>query len=376
MPQMKKVILIRSNQIQSDSRVEKYISFFENNGIHYEIIAWDRNDTGIELQNVRYYRRKVGYVVGGLKAAFNRLFWFKFVIGELRKIEKNDTIIHACDLDCAFPAVLYKIFFNKKVFILFDVFDWMSADIQANSNGIVRKSILWMEAKCLKWCNKLIVCEEERKSQIPEYEKYDISVLPNIPMIAEEETILQKKEEYTFNNDKITLSYVGWFGLGRFLDELLKLVEDGYFNLLIAGYGNKELEEKCSKLQSKGLIKYYGRVDYRTGLNIQYNADMVYAMYCKVTNNHIYAAPNKYYEAMFLGKPLLTTSGIIIGDKVTKLQTGYAVEENINDFINFINSLDRIDMKNRGVNARKLWEQEYVNYTRRFLENEYSKLLD
>ena len=195
-------------------------------------------------------------------------------------------------------------------------------------------------------------------------------------MIEDEQSILQKKDEYKFDNDKITLSYVGWFGLGRFLDELLMLVEDGYFNLLIAGYGNKELEEKCSILQSKGLIKYYGRVDYRTGLNIQYNADMVYAMYCKVTNNHIYAAPNKYYEAMFLGKPLLTTNGIIIGDKVTKLQTGYAVEETIKDFINLINMLDKADMKRRGENARMLWKNEYKNYTRRFLENEYLKLLD
>lgn len=373
---MKKVILLRSNQIQSDSRVEKYISFFESNGILYEIIAWDRNDTGIEMKNVHYYRRKVGYVVGGLKAAFNRLFWFWYVVRELRKYKEHNLFIHACDLDTAFPAVLYKKYFNRKAYILFDVFDWMSADIQASSNGIVRKSILWMEAKCLKWCDKLIVCEEERKTQIPNYAKYDISVLPNIPMIAHEETILQENDEYKFNNDKITLSYVGWFGLGRFLDELLKLVEDGYFNLLIAGYGNKELEGKCSKLQNKGLIKYFGRVDYRTGLSIQYNADMVYAMYCKVTNNHIYAAPNKYYEAMFLGKPLLTTSGIIIGDKVTKLQTGYVVEENINDFISLIKSLNKDDMKRRGENARKLWENEYENYTRRFLEDEYSKFLD
>ena len=373
---MKNIVFIRSNQIHSDSRVEKYLIYYDENDLDYNVIGWDRNDTNAQRKNTIYYRRKVGYVVGGLKAAFNRLFWFWFVVKTLKRLNHKPEFIHACDLDCAFPAVLYKILFNRKVFILFDVFDWMSADIQASSNGIVRKSILWMEAKCLKWCNKLIVCEEERKAQIPDHEKYDISVLPNIPMIADEETILQKKDEYMFSNDKITLSYVGWFGLGRFLDELLRLVEEGYFNLLIAGYGNKKLEEKCTKLHSQGLIKYYGRVDYRTGLNIQYNADMVYAMYCKVTNNHIYAAPNKYYEAMFLGKPLLTTSGIIIGDKVTKLQTGYAVEENVNDFISLIKSLDKADMKRRGENARKLWVNEYKNYTRRFLENEYSKLLD
>ena len=146
---MKKVVLVRSNQIQSDSRVEKYISFFESHGFPYEIIAWDRNNTGIEMKNVHFYRRKVGYVVGGLKAAFNRLFWFHYVVHELRKIKEKNLFIHACDLDTAFPAALYKIIFNKNAFILFDVFDWMSADIQASSNGFVRNSILWMERKCL-----------------------------------------------------------------------------------------------------------------------------------------------------------------------------------------------------------------------------------
>lgn len=62
---MRKVILVRSNQIQSDSRVEKYINFFESTGIHYEILAWDRIASGIEMKHAHYYRKKVGYVVGG-----------------------------------------------------------------------------------------------------------------------------------------------------------------------------------------------------------------------------------------------------------------------------------------------------------------------
>ena len=372
---MKKIAFIRSNQIHSDSRAEKYLAFYDDNGLDYTIIGWDRNDINVERKNTIYYRRKVGYVVGGLKAAFNRLFWFRFVVGTLRHLKSKPEFIHACDLDCAFPAVLYKMFFNRKVYILFDVFDWMSAGIQVNRNRLVGKSILWMERVCLKWCDKLLICEEERKSQIPNYEKYNISILPNIPMIEHDEIILRENNEYKFENDKITLSYVGWFGYGRFLDELLDLAQDGYFNLLIAGYGNKEFEERCTSLHNQGLIRYYGRVDYVMGLNIQYNADMVYAMYCKVINNHIYAAPNKYYEAMFLGKPLLTTKGIIIGDKVTKMQTGFTVEENKDDIITLIKSLDREDMRRKGEVARALWGKEYVNFTSNFLKTEYARLI-
>lgn len=372
---MKNIVFIRSNQIHSDSRAEKYLTFYDDNNIDYTIIGWDRSGINAERKNTIYYRRKVGYVVGGLKAAFNRLFWFYFVFMTLRRMNNKPQFIHACDLDCAFPAVLYKLLCNKHVYILFDVFDWMSADMQANSNLFIRKSILWMERLCLKHCNKLIVCENERCAQIPCYEKYDISILPNIPMIQNENLILKKNTELKFDNDKITLSYVGWFGHGRFLDEMLDLAEKGVFNLLIAGYGNQDLMDKCNRLNGNGSVRYFGRVDYMTGLNIQYNADMIYAMYCKVSNNHIFAAPNKYYEAMFLGKPLLTTTGIIIGDKVLKAGTGITIEETKDNFENVITHLDVKEMAEMGIRSRKLWDDIYRGYTANFLKTEYQSMI-
>ena len=373
---MKNITFIRSNQIHSDSRAEKYLIFYDDNNIDYTIIGWDRNNTNAQRKNTIYYRRKVGYVVGGLKAAFNRLFWFCFVVKMLCKFKKKPEFIHACDLDCAFPAVLYKLFCNKNVYILFDIFDWMSADMSEDANPFIRKSILWMESFCLKHCNKLVVCEEERRSQIPNHDKYDIDILPNIPMVQKEETILVKTDKYLFHNNKVTLSYVGWFGHGRFLNEMLDLAEEGIFNLLIAGYGNQELVDRCNALNDRGIIRYYGRVDYSTGLNIQYNADVVYAMYCKVCNNHIFAAPNKYYEAMFLGKPLLTTKGIIIGNKVEKLEIGFTIDESKEALQNLIENIDLEELRDKGMTSRKLWNNQYKNYTSDFLNVQYRMLIE
>lgn len=369
---MKKLILVRSNQIQSDSRVEKYIKFFDTEGIPYEIIAWDRNATGIELKNVHYYRRKVGYVVGGMKAAFNRLFWFRHVISELRKYDKDSLFIHACDLDTAYPVALYKKFFNRKAYMLFDVFDWMSDDMAGT--GMMRKAIVAMESTSLKYSDKLIICEEERRAQIPHWEKYNIEVLPNIPMA--EIANSNEKDEVRFPNDKLTFSYVGYLGHARFLDELLTLAEEGYVNLLIAGYGDKLLEERCKKLnEQKDNIKYYGRVPYSKGLSIMSKSDLIYAMYCNVVRNHYYAAPNKFYEPMMLGKPLLTTKGIIIGDKVDKMGFGYTIEEDYGKLVSLTLSLTKEDLEQKGKIAHDLWMNKYSTYTRDFLENKYLPLL-
>lgn len=56
-----------------------------------------------------------------------------FIIRMLRKIEDVDLVLHGCDLDSAFPAIVYKCFFNKKTKVIFDVFDWFSATLYNQS---------------------------------------------------------------------------------------------------------------------------------------------------------------------------------------------------------------------------------------------------
>lgn len=373
---MKKITFIRSNQINSDSRAEKYLHYFDDNNIDYTIIGWDRNGISVQRKNTIYYRRKVGFAIGGLKAAINRLYWFRYVIKTLVGFKDKPEFIHACDLDCAFPAVLYKIFFNKNAFILFDVFDWMSHDVAAESHLLIKKVIELMEGFTLHHSDKLFICEEERKQQIPNSEKYSIDVLPNIPMVDNMEKICVAEDLYKFSNNLITLSYVGGLGGGRNIDELLELAKNKKINLLIAGYGNSDLESKCANLNEQDNVKYFGRVEYFDGLRIMYNSDVIYAMYCKRIKNHIFAAPNKYYESLMLGKPLITTAGIIVADKVNKYDTGYAIEEEYSDLVKLIDSIDINDARQKGERAKKIWDEYYSTYLVNFLNQNYSALLD
>lgn len=371
---MKKLVLIRSNQIQGDSRVEKYLRFFTSHDVDYEVLAWDRDNAGLEIDRVKYYKRKVGYAVGGLKAAMNRLYWFCYVIKMLRKYGRQEIVIHACDVDCAYPAALYKKFFNKRAYVIFDVFDWMSDDVASKSKGFISKMVTYMESISLRYSDKLIICEEERREQIPVWEKYDILVLPNIPTAD----IMSKtidEEECKFEDDKPVLSYVGGLGAARFLDELLTLAEEGHINLLIAGYGDKQKEDRCKKLNERKNVKYFGKVPYSIGLSIMSHSDLIYAMYCKIIRNHYFAAPNKFYEPMMLGKPLLTTKGIIIGEKVEKMGFGYTIEESYQELVDFVKSIKKDELKKKGDVAHQLWQEKYCNYTYDFLKNQYLPLL-
>lgn len=365
-----KIILFRSNNY-FDSRVNKYHNYFERAGINYTIVGWDRKEEGLKRDNYDFFRYRAGEAVGGIKAIRNHFKWIRFVYRYLKK--HNDvTTIHACDLNSAFPAAVFKTFHKRNVKLIFDACDWFSANF--SSNILLYFLFGWMERFCCRWADELIICEPERKEQIQFKLNKEPLVLRNIPEI-DSALITEVHEKYIFENNWPTLAYMGGFANGRFLIELLQLVETEPFNLLIAGYGDKRIVERCNELSQRENVRYFGRVNMVDGLNMENAADVIYAMYCKVNPNHIYAAPNKYYEAMLLGKPLITTKGTLPGKKVESNGTGWSVEEDIDEMRNLLNNITKKDIEERGKRALSLWNERYKDDLNCFFENIYCKII-
>lgn len=369
------IVLIRSNDIVSDPRAMKYVNFYQAESIPYRLIGWDRDGSLKLASQAYYYRNRVGYNIGGFKAALNRLKWFIFVIKTLRKHHKKGSItIHACDLDSVFPAVVYKKFFNNSIKIIFDIFDWYSATLY-NQHPIILHSFKYMERIVIQSVDQIILCEPERKEQIPySIDEEKISILPNIPNFSDR-FFLFTDHQYKFDNSLITFAYVGGLVNERCIDEIIELARTGHINLLIAGYGDEKYKKKLLNLSTCPNIKYFGKVAYKTGLNIMYNADIIYAMYETSNPNHIYAAPNKYYEAMFLGKPIFTTKGTIVERKVNQNNIGYVSHESIQAISNTIDLITHESITLLGNNALRLWNAKYHLYTKKYLDTTYRNMI-
>ncbi len=364
------VILIRCNDILTDPRAMKYVKYLQENDIEHIFIGWDRDGVNPVLPNSVMWEKKAGYNVGGFKAVKNRIGWMWFVYRQLCKFKPKNVIIHGCDVDSAFPAACYK-FFHKRNKLIFDVFDWFSATLYDQKSYILA-AFKFMEKFTVKQSERVILCEQERINQIQfKVPHAKLSILPNIPYF-ENDSFLKEDLSKRFDNELITFSYVGGFSADRCLFEIISLAEKGMINLSIAGYGNKELEERLRKdVQTHQNIRYYGKVKYEDGLNISFNSDIMYAMYQTINPNNIYAAPNKYYEAMFLGKPLFTTKGTIVERKVLERRMGYVAGETEDDIAMVINSINIEEIENKGNNAKTCWEKSYKNYTSNYMNKEY-----
>lgn len=365
-----KIILFRSNNI-FDSRVNKYHNYYERAGIDYTIVGWDRAGKGWEKENYDFFQYQAGEDVGGIKAIRNHFKWMLFVYRYLKK-HKDVTTIHACDLNSAFPAAVFKAFHKRSVTLIFDACDWFSANFA--SKKFLCFCFGLMEKFAYNKANEFIICEPEREEQVQFKLRKKPLVMPNIPEI-DSSVITSAQDKYKFDNANPSLAYLGGFSDNRFLLEIITLAETEPFNLLVAGYGNKDVLEKLESVKDLQNVRYFGRVPMEEGLNMENAADIIYAMYCKTNPNNIYAAPNKFYEALLLGKPLITTKGTIVEKKVVENNIGWAVEEDIEELRTLVNNLNKEEIKVKGKNALELWNDKFKGYLTDFFDNTYAKII-
>lgn len=356
------IALLRSTDGNPDSRFEKYVNFLKSESIHYITICWDRSDTKTATSNNLYYKKSSKY---GLR--FRNIFglvgfnWFIF--RSLIKHRKDYKTIHAADFDTVLPAMLMKLLYGKKV--IYDIYDWY-IDSRSINNPVIKWFFILLERINVKKSDAVIICEEGREAQIM-FEPKRLWILPNIPLLN------ISTEKYS-PKEKLTISYVGILGEGRGLHNLIKLAQHHpQINFVIGGFGPLEDDFKeASKLPN---VDFRGRVSYDDALKIMASCDLIYAMYERVNPNHILAAPNKYYEGLALRRPIITTIGTLVGDKVEKYNTGYCIDEQYDSLAKLISEIDRNEILSKSQSASELWGTKYRDYVDNFMRNTYLKFI-
>ncbi|MBD5312402.1 MAG: glycosyltransferase family 4 protein [Bacteroides sp.] len=356
------IILLRSTDGNPDSRFEKYVTFLANCKVDYFTICWDRFGIKTSTNNTLYYKCKSAYGLH-FKNLINLLGFNWFLIKKLIKYRSKYKVIHAADFDTIIPAILMKFIFRKKV--IYDIYDWY-IDSRRINNSILKWIIKKIEYINITYSDIVIICEEGRKEQII-YTPKKLWILPNIPYFNLP-TIDNKI------NKRLLISYIGILGSGRGLLNLLKLAkEHPEIDFVSAGFGELENEFKAAAKLSN--FNYYGRVSYSTALQIMSSSDIIYAMYERVNPNHLLAAPNKYYEGLALGKPIITTIGTLVGNKVEKFSTGYCIDEDYDSLNNLVINITSEDIAEKSKNSKELWYNTYKDYINRFFHKEYLKFI-
>ncbi|WP_102692128.1 glycosyltransferase family 4 protein [Rummeliibacillus pycnus] len=328
---MKKVsvVFLRSNPIDPDSRVEKEVNTLIKSGYDVKILAWDRdskykiNESYLNLKNgkAKIYRFGIPAKFGAGKKNLKAFLFFQYrILIWLYKHRDEYQIIHACDFDTAYTAYNCAKIFKKK--IIFDIFDYLYTQ-KNEKTSIFQKYIVYLQHKIINFADGTIICTEQRKEQIGSAKPKKLEVIHNTPLLNHKH--LSKLE---LNQHKIKIVYVGILQDLRFLIELADVIKEiPECELHIGGFGKYEKYFEQMSYQYNNII-YYGKLPYHKTLELENSCDIMTAIYDPSIGNHYYAAPNKFYESLALGKPIIMVKNTGMSELVVKHNIGEVIDYN------------------------------------------------
>jgi glycosyltransferase involved in cell wall biosynthesis len=317
-----RAVILRSNPVAPDPRVEKLAKTLVKNDWRVMTLAWDRTGQMGKFEEDpstgSLYRLRLKARFGsGIKNLPALLIWQVYLLFSLLSHHRRYDVIHACDFDTVLPALLVGKLMGKPV--VFDIFDLYADSVRATPKPIL-KIISQMETLAINRAAAVILADDSRKQQIAGSRPKKLIVVYNSPA----EDVPTPSEH--ISGEGFRLVYVGLLVRERGLAEVIEIVRrhpDWQFAL--AGFGGDE-EEILERARDCANIRWHGRVDYRTALGLTAAADAVFAIYDPAVPNHRYSSPNKVFEAMMLGKPLVVARGTNMDKLVEANECGLLVD--------------------------------------------------
>jgi len=355
----KNIILIRSRAI--DPNIQKVAKTLSNSGLVVTLLVWDRDGCFFEDKYKKYTTVRFK-----LKAPYDKIsvllflpIWWLFEFFYL--LFNRFDVIHVSDLDTFYPAIIIKIL--KKNILYYTIYDFYSQNatriVKLNKITLLLNTLIEkLEKLGLRFIDHLFLVDESRKMQIKGalYKKY--SIIYNSPKDS-----IKSLVKINFDSNKTVLFYGGILDYSRGIVFALKAITNIPNTIfVIAGIGPcEDIIFKFSQKYPEKII-YLGYVSYEKIIQYTYSSDAVLAFYDpNVPNNH-FASPNKLYESMMCGKPIITNEGTSMAKKVKEENCGLVVT--YGDVKGLKNALLLIKndfnlKKFLGINARRAYETKY-----------------
>ena len=353
-----KIVMVRTKPVNTDTRIKKEAETLTENGYVVTILGWDRLviSQSIESENnytIKEMKLKAQY---GIKVIFYLPVWLCFEFIWLLK-EKFDTI-HAVDFDTLLPALIVAKIKMKP--IIYDIFDFYAQHF--SMPNIMRGVVAGIDRFLMKFVDAIIIADETRIAQIGDDINKNIVVIYNSPKKDILKEINYDKSQQT---DEFILFFGGSLSKDRNIDVVIRIVKNmDDVRLVIAGFGARDCEEELKKMSEyiKNVELFLGKIPYTDIITKTMESNLLFALYDPSVPNNRYASPNKLFEAMMCGKPIVVSDGTSMADVVRKYNCGVVVDcRNVREIRKVI-----IELKNNpqlckqlGENGRKAYEEEY-----------------
>jgi glycosyltransferase involved in cell wall biosynthesis len=344
------IIIVRSNPIIYDVRVEK-IARSLGKKYSISVLGWNRDGFSKKIID-KYF---VPLKVFNLKAPYGKkllvalfpLFWTWVLIN---LCFYKPRVVHTCDLDTFLPCYIYKLFFRKK--IVFDVFDRYAMAYISPKLTPLYSIVNLLEELSSKESDLLITVTEKALRTFRRRPKH-CTVIMNC---SEKHNISTKKLQKNINF--LSLLYTGTIHRNRGLKQITTAIRD-IDNVELTIIGPIIHKEVLHEILKERNVKYRGFVERKNYLEIEASSDALVILYDLNLPNNTFTSPNKIFEAMSFGLPIITN---MEQELVKEINCGILVKyDDINQIKAAVLLLrDNVEIRRTlGINGHKAFLERY-----------------
>jgi glycosyltransferase involved in cell wall biosynthesis len=263
-------------------------------------------------------------------------------------------IVHASDLDTYPPALLAAKIKRKR--IIYDIFDFYADQVLLPKP--IRNFVAKLDIFLMRFADAIIIVDPSRLRQIGREKDTKVTILFNSP----NDLVSSPKDFHKSEGSPFLILFAGILIPGRDFESILEAGKDiGNIHIIFAGFGS--LMERVQSLSNQfPYVTFIGRIPYNEVIQRTLQSDLLFAFYDPSIPNNRYSSPNKLFEAMMCGKPILVNDGTSMAEIVRKENCGLVVP--YGDVTAIKHAILRLKddpqlCKQLGANGRTAYEQTY-----------------
>lgn len=299
--------------------MERYVDFFEENNVAYDIICWQREETNVAAKENEY-----NFFEEPKEGMWNKLRAYaryrKFVIDILKQNQYDKLIVLTTVPAVALSKYLRKNFKDKYIFDFRDYsFERFGPYKRMVDNLINHSEFTTISSKgfmdFLSENNKIIM-------------NHNVSFTDTIS------TTSDLKEKGVLN--------IGFVGGVRYYEENVALIEklknEFRYQLWYIGQPIKscDLEGYC-KANEITNASFVGKYDNSQKPELYKTIDIINSIYGDDSLEVTTALPNRLYEACLFKKPIISSKGTYLGEVIDKYNLGLVIDVEHDDVLTMLN---------------------------------------
>jgi len=317
------MMFVRASEYKPTPAIPRAIEAGKDLFYKTTILCWNRNKREIcedQDNKLTVKRFSVTAPPRSLRIFVVTLLYQFWVFWQI--IKERPAIIQVLDLESAVPASIAR--FLVRAVLIYDIRDPFADCYKLPK--ILRNLTYAVDWIVMGLSSAFIVPSEERLEYLGRWRisKRATLVFPNTCYDKMQEIPKTVKGVDT-NNSHITIAYIGYLdkSRGAMLWADICRQKEGEMSLLVAGESRDC--DLSSILTSTPGMKFLGMLTYIESLAVMRLSDAVALLYDPSARVNRMAAPNKFYEALMVGTPVIVSRGMSLEKMVTEEKLGFVV---------------------------------------------------